>query len=260
MYFKHMIRAIESQYRQSVPETLRNLVEGTPDAFFILAGAMKYDDAKGEYITASFDTCDENSVLAIGIPLPSGGRDRVLAASEMHGVFPDAYLVGMSKTRDESKPTYASIMQKELLEKGVDRRRILLQDASVDTVTELKEAARLAIERGWNNIALVVSKWQVPRAEALLNHIEDFADGGEEILFASFTNAMRNGSLRVQLLDTTTVLSTVNDTYKHFFEETLARDPGMQARLRAEIDSLRQIAGGTYGGRILTHKIWKERL
>lgn len=254
-----MIRAIESQYRQGVPKTLRDLVEGTPDAFFILAGAMKYDDTKDEYITASFDTYDENSALAIGRPLPSGGRDRVLVAFEMHGVFPDAYLVGMSKTRDESKPTYASVVQKELLEKGVDEDRILLQDVSVDTITELKEVARLTIKRGWSNIVLIVSKWHVPRAEALLNHVEDFIDEGEKTLLSSFANAIKSGALRVQFLDTTAVLSTINDTYKKFFEETLAHDPGMRARLSVEGDSLRQIAEGTYGGRKLTHKIWGEK-
>lgn len=254
-----MIRAIESQYRQGIPETLRGLVEGTPDAFLILAGAMKYDDTTGEYITASFDTYDENSALAIGVPLPSGGRDRVLAAFEMHGVFPDAYLVGMSKPRDESKPTYASVVRKELLEKGVEDHRILLQDVSVDTVTELKETARIAIERGWSNVVLIVSRWQVPRAEALLNHIEDFSDKDEETLLSSFANAIKTETLLVQFLDTTTVLSAINDTYTRFFGETLASDPGMLARIRAEEESLQQIAEGTYSGRTLTHKIWEGR-
>lgn len=254
-----MIRAIETPHRQGIPDTLKGLVEGTPDAFLILAGAMTYDDATGEYLTASFDTYDENSAIAVGMPLPSGGRDRVLAAFEMHGVFPDAYLVGMSKTRDDRKPTYAAVARKELLEKGVDEGRVLVQDASVDTVTELKATARLAQEYGWKNVVLIVSKWQVPRAEALLNHVEDFADEGEEALLAAFAEDLKNGTRRVQLLDTTTVLSTINDTYKRFFEETLAGDSGMQARLRAEVDSLRQIAGGSYGGRTLTHKIWAEK-
>ncbi len=254
-----MIRAIESECGQGVPVVLKGLVEGAPDAFFIFAGAMKYDETKGGYVTASFDTHDENSALATGVPLPSGGRDRVLVACGMHGVFPEAYLVAMSKTRDGNKPTYASVTRKELLEKGVDDHRILLQDASVDTVTELKETARLAIERGWSNAVLIVSKWQVPRAEALLNHIEDFADRDEDKLLSSFANAIKTGTLLVQFLDTTTVLSTINDTYRRFFEETLASDSGMQARIRAEAEGLRQIVEGTYGGRMLTHKIWEGK-
>lgn len=254
-----MIRAIESQCRPGVPAVLKGLVDGVPDAFFIFAGAMKYDETRGEYVTASFDTHDENSALATGVPLPSGGRDRVLVACEMHDVFPEAYLVAMSKTRDGNKPTYASVTRKELLEKGVDDHRILLRDVSIDTVTELKETARLAIERGWSNVALIVSKWQVPRAEALLNHVEDFADRDEDDLLSSFTNAIKNGTLLVQFLDTTTILSTIHDTYRRFFEETLTGDSGMQARIRAEAESIRQIAGGTYGGRMLTHKIWEGK-
>lgn len=238
---------------------LKDLVQGTPDAFFIFAGAMKYDEAKGEYITASFDTHDENSVLAIGVALPCGGRDRVLTAFEMQRVFPEAYFVAMSKTRDGNKPTYASVTRKELLEKGVEDHRILLQDVSVDTVTELKETARIVSERGWSNVVLIVSKWQVPRAEALLNHVEDFADKDEEMLCSSFVNSIKTGTLLVQFLDTTAVLSTISDTYRRFFEATLATDPGMQARMRAEAEGVRQIAEGTYSGRTLTHKIWEWR-
>ncbi|MDP1760341.1 MAG: ElyC/SanA/YdcF family protein [Candidatus Woesebacteria bacterium] len=254
-----MIRAIESQRREGALVALRGLVEGTPDAFFIFAGAMTYDETKDEYVTASFDTYDENSMLATGVPLPSGGRDRVLATCEMHGVFPEAYFVAMSKTRDGNKPTYASVTRKELLEKGVEDHRILLQDVSVDTVTELKETARLAIEREWSNVVLIVSRWQVPRAEALLNHIEDFADRDEDKLLSSFANAIKTGTLLVQFLDTTTVLSAINDTYTRFFGETLASDPGMLARIRAEAEGVRQIAEGTYGGRMLTHKIWEGK-
>jgi hypothetical protein len=254
-----MIRAIEPQCRQGVPAVLKGLVEGAPDAFFIFAGAMNYDETKGEYVTASFDTYDENSALATGSPLPSGGRDRVLVACEMHSVFPEAYFVAMSKTRDGNKPTYASVTRKELLEKDVDDHRILLQDVSIDTVTELKETARLAIERGWSNVALIVSKWQVPRAEALLNHIEDFADRDERKLLSFFANAIKTRTLLVQFLDTTTVLSTVNDMYKRFFEETLASDSGMQARIRVEAEALRQIVEGTYSGKMLTHKIWEGK-
>ena len=254
-----MIRAIESQRREGALATLGGLVEGAPDAFFIFAGAMTYDETKDEYITASFDTYDENSVLSIGVPLPSGGRDRVLAACEMHDAFPEAYFVAMSKTRDGNKPTYASVIRKELLEKGVNNHRILLQDVSIDTVTELKETARLAMEREWNNVAIIVSKWQVPRAEALLNHIEDFADRDEQQILSSFAYGIKTRKLSVQFLDTTTVLSTTSDTYKRFFEETLISDPGMQARIRAEAEGVRQIAEGTYGGRTLTRKIWEEK-
>jgi hypothetical protein len=258
--FEHMTDILDVQCRDGVSDALRGVVEGAPDALLIFAGAMTYDETRGEYVTAWFDTHDENSALSIGVSLPSGGRDRVRAAYELHRLFPQAYLVAMSKTRDATKPTYASVTAKELIEIGVARDRILLQEISIDTVTELKQTARLSIEYGWSNIALIVSQWQVPRAEALLNHIEDFAQSGEEQLLSQFVSAVRSGAVRVQFLNTTTILSTLSDSNRHFFEETLPADPGMQARRRAEEGSLKQIAEGTYGGRVLTHKIWDWKL
>ncbi|MEK7604873.1 MAG: YdcF family protein [Patescibacteria group bacterium] len=254
-----MENTIDAQHPDEIHKTLARLVTSPPDAFFVLAGAMTYDETKGEYVTGSFDTLDENSTSALGVALPSGGRDRVLAAFEMHKAFPEAYLVTMSKTRDGNKPTYASVARKELVEKGVDQNRILLSEASVDTITELKEAIRLSRERGWRHIVLIVGEWQRPRAEALLNHIEDFVEKEEEKFFSSFVSAITTGALAVHFLDTTTILSAVDDTHKRFFEETLGAHPGMQARIIAEANGVRQIAEGTYGGRKLTHKMWKEK-
>jgi uncharacterized SAM-binding protein YcdF (DUF218 family) len=254
--------------KKETTEALKNLVKGRPNAFLVLTGNMRelspasskaiLDGRK--YKTSSFGVGDENSVRALGVSLPAGGRDRVLAAVEMHRAYPDAYVVSMSKSRDEKKPTYAMIIAKELAEKGVDEKKILLEEVSVDTITEFKEAAKLWKKHGWDNIVFILAEWHVPRATALLNHIEDFTDTDEERkLLSEFVECIQTDKLTVQFLDTTKVLSTQSSKYKYFFEKRLANDPGMQARIRAEEGGIQQIAEGTYGGRTLTHKIWKDK-
>ena len=219
-----------------------------------------YNAAKDKYVTSSFGVGDENSARALGTALPAGGRDRVLATVEMHRAYPEAYLVAMTKPRDENKPTYASLIKSELLEKGVDEKQILLEEVSVDTIAEYKESARFWKTHTWKNIVFVLAEWHVPRATALFNHIEDFSDSeGDTELLSEFAEAIRSGALRVQFLNTTNILSTRSRHYKRLFEEKLANDPGMQARVSAEKKAVEQIVGGTYGGKALTHKIWGDK-
>lgn len=267
-------------------KALKELVEGTPDAFCILSGPSRFHEARG-YLPSSFGIGDENSRLAVnegridpeklGLHLteeellkvrengvPAGGNDRVIATSLMHQVFPEAKLIAVTRPRSEEEPTYATIIEKELLRRGVPEDKILSEGeeaSAVDTITEFKAHARLWKENEWTNIAFILSAWHVPRASALLNHIEDFIDDEEEDknTLLEFVEAIRNNKLKVQFLDTTSVLSASSTKFKKFFEEKLANDPGMKLRVAMETSALEQIKSGTYGGRTLTHKIWKDK-
>jgi uncharacterized SAM-binding protein YcdF (DUF218 family) len=245
---------------EGIQKRLGKLVKGTPDAFFVLVGPIQFNEQKGRYVSSSFGAGDENSARALGTALPAGGRDRVLATAEMSHVFPNAFVVSMTRSRDEHRPTIASVVARELIMKGVDEDHVLLEEVSVDTITEYKEAAKFWKDKGWRNIIFILAEWHVPRATALFNHIEDFADTDEEKqLISEFVEAIKSGALTVQFLDTTKVLSTRSSKYKWFFEEKLAQNPGMQARIAAEKKGVAQIAAGAYAGKTLTHKIWEDK-
>jgi hypothetical protein len=272
---------------EKVVEILKDLVEGTPDAFCILAGPSRLHEARG-YVASSFSIGDENSRLALregridpeklGLHLteaemekvketgvPAGGNDRIIAAAEMSKVFPEAKLVTVTRPRSDAEPTYASIIEEGLRRRGVDEDHIVSEgeDAvAVDTITEFKEYAKLWREHGWKNIAFILPAWHVPRASALLNHIEDFSvsDTDEDkAVITKFIEAIKSKELTIQFLDTTTVLSASSNKFKRFFEEDLANDPGMQLREAMEASAMEQIQSGTYGNKTLTHKIWEDK-
>jgi DUF218 domain len=269
-------------------EALRDLVEGVPDVFCILAGPSRSHAARG-YVASSFAIGDENSRKAIaegridfgklGLHLtpeeieqvkergvPAGGNDRIIAAAKLYSAFPDAKLATVTRPRSDDEPTYATIIEKGLMQRGVPEDSILSEGeeaAAVDTITEFKEYAELWKENGWTNMAFVLSQWHVPRATALLNHIEDFSDDdstGQQEILVEFIEAIKKGELTVQFLDTTSVLSAVSSKFKHFFEEDLANDAGMRLREAMEASAMEQIEAGTYGGKLLTHKIWEDKL
>jgi DUF218 domain len=239
---------------------IKNLVEGEPNAFLILVGAMKYNDKKGRHESGSFSDADENSRLSTGVSLATGGKDRVLAAEVMSSAFPDAVIVPMSKTRDINKPTYAEIARLELEHKGVPEDKIILEEVSVSTITEFKEAAKLWEQYGWENMVFISSNWHLPRCEALFNHIQNFSsDTEEEELLSRFVSAIRIGDLQVQFLGSTDVLSAKSDHYVNLFA-AVEEDVGIVNRKKAEESALNQIASNNYAGQDIPKKIWPEKL
>lgn len=246
-------------YSEVKLEKLKSLVEGDPQAFFILVGAMKYNEMKGRYENGAFGDADENSKLSTGTPLATGGKDRMLAAAEMHKAYPNAFIVPMSKTRDESKPTYAAVTKDELVRKGVDEDMIILEEESVSTITEYKEAIKITLEKDWKNIVFITSDWHLPRVKALFNHIENFADTEEEKeMAATFVQRVREGKIIPQFLGSTRVLETRSNHYEKLFD-ALERFSGIQERAKVEAGAVEQIKSGNYAGREIPKKIYEDR-
>lgn len=241
-------------------EALRNLLEGEPEAFFILVGAMKYNEQKEIFESGAFGDVDENSLLSTGTALTTGGKDRMFAAVQMHEVFPKATIVPMSRTRDENKPTYAAVTKDELIRKNVNPEQIVFEDVSINTITEFKEAAKLCLQHGWKDIVFITSNWHLPRSQALFNHIENFAEGEEEDeVLTSFVQAIQNGEIKVQFLGTTEVLSLRDKRYQKLFE-AVESDERMLQRKQVEREGLAQIEAGTYAGKQIPKKIWEDQL
>jgi hypothetical protein len=221
---------------------------------------MKFNDKKGIYESGSFEDVDENSKLSTGTSLATGGKDRMLATAHLHTMFPKAIVVPMSRTRDISKPTYAEITKVELVRKGVDPKQILLEEISVSTITEFKEAAKMWQEKKYKNIVFVSSNWHLPRAKALFNHLENFAESGEEEqTIGEFVKAIQEKKLIVQFVGSTEILSHKSSKYEKFFV-AVEKSEGMLLRNEAEEKGKREIAEGRYANKLIPKKIWPNEL
>lgn len=235
---------------------IQELIEGKPDAVFILTGAMKDNRAPGEenlktqrYESGSFSDVDQNSGLA------TGGKDRMLAAAELQRTYSETTIVPMSRTRSMELPTYAAVMRTELERRGVPSESILEESDSVDTITSFKQAARFIEEHGWKQVVFLSSGWHLPRSQALFNHIENFADTeDEEGLLTRFADKIRSGELKVQFVSSDAILSAVSEHYRSLFKK-VNQDPGILSRVALENKALDQIRSGNYGKYMLEKKI-----
>lgn len=273
---KHQDFLEYSKLDESKLEAVRDQFPHEPNAVFILVGAMKEtklkdrtsedEDAKietGEWRSGTFSDPDENGELATGVKMGTGGRDRVEAAAVIHQAFPNAVIVPMSRPRATHKPTYAAVAHTELLQMGVAAEQILLEDVSVNTITEFKEAAKMWKEHQWKNLVFISSNWHMPRVEALFNRLENFVNPEEEQLINEFVTAIKNGELLIQFTGSTDILEIKNPRYREFIEKAEA-SPSMQLRIEAEKSTLVQMANGHYGplekgGKLTPKKIWSQK-
>ncbi len=170
----------ENYNRENGPEEekrikLEELCEGEPDALYLLSGVSevpKPGSDEKKYKPGSFADVDWNGYM-------TGGKARALAVAELAEHFPEAVVAVNSNTfnvRSPEAPTDAEVMAGYLERKGVDPERILSQDRSTTTFTELIELVKYIAKEGWEHSIVVAGETQRPRAEEMLRQIETLQD------------------------------------------------------------------------------------
>lgn len=119
-------------------EAYEKIVGGKPDAIFILSGGIVQTD-KGRSKSTAYPEHDY-------LGFTGGGKARVVAAAELAQFFPDSKIIANSyvTTPDDKVEPHARVYKEELLRLGVQEDRILIQENSFNTITEIIEMVKLA--------------------------------------------------------------------------------------------------------------------
>ena len=180
----------------SQPNTLLELLEKIKqlpvEAVIITSGSVKKTIIeKGKDVKVISDTDiipdldsiatlgEEESLRKVKIGLTDyrnskfGGKGRSIAAIELinelpsvQGNSPVTVVTSSWAPNNKTDVSDASLAASYLKRNGVENE-IILQEKSIDTFTELLEAFRLAIEKKWKHIAVVVGEIQLKRARAM---------------------------------------------------------------------------------------------
>jgi uncharacterized SAM-binding protein YcdF (DUF218 family) len=81
-------------------------------------------------------------------------------------VFSELRFVTTSRVESDA-PSHASVMQQELIKKGVDPTHILLEEKSISTATELVEMLKMAVANDWSRLSVITSDYHLPRTQAM---------------------------------------------------------------------------------------------
>jgi len=136
------------------------------NAIFVTSGSVVLrptKDGEPRYSATSFNEKDVRG-------FPMWGNARVLAAKQVGEDFPDSTIVALSRA-DALPQSAAEVMANRIKNELGAENEVEAYDAPIDTFSELISAAKMAIDRGWKEIAIMVGEFQKPRAQAMLDSI-----------------------------------------------------------------------------------------
>ena len=141
-------------------------MKDSPDVIIVLSGGtVLYQDPKtGEkkYRSTTYNDHDSFGTL--------GGYARVEATAILAKKYPKASVITTS-CRDVGEVTHAEIIARELEALGVNRSRIILEEQSTNTESQIKESFEIAKKKDWQNIMIVSNEYHLPRVQAFTKNI-----------------------------------------------------------------------------------------
>lgn len=198
-----------------------------PDAIVPLSGGT-VQDPSGEWRSTTYQESDSFGTL--------GGYVKMQAGAILAKRYPNAFIVANSKCMDGRLPSHAQVHARELVRLGVEEERVILEEKSITTKSEVIEALKLAGEMGWKNIFFVSNEYHLPRVRA-------FYEQTKSSIAANFISAEA-------------VLIEKDPVFRVTFEE-IKKTPAYQLRLASEMSGVEAIRRGEYKGAPLEEK--KER-
>jgi uncharacterized SAM-binding protein YcdF (DUF218 family) len=133
-----------------------------PDAIIVLsAGTVFYTDSEGRecYRLTTYEDRDAFGTM--------GGSERAEATAILAQRHPQARVVTTARRMDGEKPTLAETMEEELVRLGVPSVRIIREENSTTTGSQISEALLLSKQHGWQSIIFVTSEYHIPRTKAM---------------------------------------------------------------------------------------------
>jgi hypothetical protein len=159
--------AIEEQSELTLDanDRIRDVVTGqfggeTPDAIISLSGGIR--PSTSSLSESGFTTLSYANANETGVVVPS--KTRVMATAAIAQAIPNIPIVTNSVDRTQPTwPTMASVAADELVHRGVDPSRIIKEEASFNTATQLIEMIKLAVDNNWQRLAVIGNDWYGPR-------------------------------------------------------------------------------------------------
>ncbi len=228
-------------------EEIERLCEGTPEALYILSGITEKIDPKSgqkSYRPGSYADVDWKGFL-------SGSKARALAAVELAKYFPDTIIAVNSNTyniNDSSAPTDATVMSEYIENKGVNPERIIRQDKSISTFTELIELIKYIHKHAWNHVVVVTNEFQIPRAKEMLKQIEtlkDPASAWQDPVFRAAVEYLKATSPKITFVSAEDILPLRDARYAALIKEAKTTET-WKRREAVEEKAVTQLRGGNY--------------
>lgn len=243
----HQELATPPNREEEKKKAIERIVEGSPDAIFVISGDIVPNSIEGredEFRSPGYADLDYRDLI-------TGGRARVIASSELARCFPAANIITTSYALGkEDRPTHASVMARELRELGIEDGRIILEEKSYNTLTELQEMVQLIFQNKWKSVAVVTSDYHIPRMELLFEKLKELSSEKErDHLSEKVDEALRyinELGVVIQFVSAEDILPIRSSHYAGLISKVRETD-AYKLRVQMEQKGVEQLKEGTYG-------------
>lgn len=209
-----------------------------PEAIILLsAGTIKVVRENGEatYRSTRVDEEDAFGVL--------WGEARTLATAELAVHFPQAVVVTTS-VRAPDEPSHAVILRDELEQLSVSSARVILEEKSTNTLSQIGETLKIAHEKKWKHILFVTNEYQILRAQAMYECFEKLTPPDEET--KRIVEEFKKNGAQVAFVGAEAI---VPHRDKKFIEiiNHMQKSPSYTKRVESEARGTAMVKSGEYG-------------
>ncbi|MFA6587667.1 MAG: YdcF family protein [Patescibacteria group bacterium] len=172
-----------------------------------------------------------------------GGKARVIAAAEIGKYFPESKLISNSHSRDSEKPTHAAVIAEELQSAGIPAERIVQEEESIDTYSEIAELLKMIEANKWKNISVVTSDYHIPRAEKLYEHLAEISQQDSDIIAA--LQYCKDNEIKINFIAAETILPFRSKRYESIITQAKETEE-YKKRVEFEAEGVDRIEKGLY--------------
>ena len=218
------------------------LCEGEPNAFYILSGGILLGgtEENPRYRSNVYSELDYHGYLG-------GGKARSIAAAEMAKYLPGAKVIANSWVSKDTDSD-AKVMAREIEHMGIQKERIILQENSYSTFTEMIELLKIIEKNNWHHVAVVTNEFQIPRAKAMLERMDTLHDPNgawQDPEFQKSLKKMKEKSVKIVFVSAEEVLPIRSKHYTRIVEEAKTSD-AWKKRVEVEMRGVKQLEDELY--------------
>ena len=246
-YIQRIADALRSKDAAEKVIAYEELCGGKPDAIAVLARTVREVGIVGRIRTGGYSEADVDQYKNVG-----GSHGSVIATTELGTYFSDATLITNS-TVDRGGglvDKHAEVMAEELRRRGIAPERIIEQKKSSSTLTELLELIKLITGKGWRRVVVVLNEFHLPRAKAMLEHIDsvqpDHPYRKHEGISEAVEAYKKMKDVHITFVAAEEVLSIIDPRYARVIDEARQTDHWKRT-VDIEQNAVKQIEEGTYG-------------
>jgi uncharacterized SAM-binding protein YcdF (DUF218 family) len=207
----------------------------TPDVVFSMSGGIaEKPNKKGVYGSTAFTQKTDTGHV-------TGSKPRIIATTEIANVYPEIPIVATSKVFDD-EPTHASVIAEELISRGVDSNRIVYEEKSISTLTEVIEMVKLAVEKNWQHLAVITNSYHIPRMREMYQRLPEIVD--DQLVQEAYRYFQEKGG-EVSFIAAEDVMRVMSKRFENYLDR-VAELPEYQRTVASEAKGLEDIRAGRY--------------